>query len=585
MELLAIQNQEIRSQQPKWQSVGSSDGFSGVPPRAPLDTAVSVQGDQESLAQVVVAIGSSAGGVEALLELMRVIPLGSSQAFLIYHHFLPGFKSDLPELLSRYSLHLVQEAYEGAPLVSGAVYLAPPAYFMTVSKSRVCLRVRRESDPHCFLPIDQLFKSLAAEYGDSAIAVVLSGAGSDGIEGAQEIRKRGGQVLVQDARTVAFAGMIRGVKDLKIGHEELPLAMIPSRIESIAKNRPPHQLWFRDQGNLDQTSDLCSQEIRETHSGVSYDTPDVEFRVNSLAFDLDLRNAELVRTIRRLEAANETMRSTETKLQAALLGGQVSQSELQTINQELLAMNAEAQSRIKELTETTGDLQKIYKTCQMGTLIIALDGKILKFNKFIQKAFHLVQEDMGRSIQDYSGVLPEGFFDKFNAILADYEDLQGELVTHDGVMYLIRMSPYRNQRLEVEGIIVILIDISYLKERLGELESMREDFQFLSRMCPDLVVKLALNGAVLEGNQHYETLFGIQEYPSFELRESIVTDDRVLFEDKLMLQRKQGGSFSQFQVRHQLSQGSVTSLFWSFKSHPRSDGLVAHIIGVGKVLQ
>ncbi len=190
---------------------------------------------QGIMAQVVVGIGSSAGGIEVLLDLIRVIPERSSQAFLLCQHLSPGYKSLLPELISRYTKHSVQEAFDGAPLLSGAFYLVPSRYFMTICRGRIRLRERKKSDPQCFYPIDQLFKSLAVDYGEAAIAVVLSGTGSDGVDGALEVRRRGGHVIIQEIGSAIFQGMPQNVKNSAAAPLELSIQKIPSQIEKITR--------------------------------------------------------------------------------------------------------------------------------------------------------------------------------------------------------------------------------------------------------------------------------------------------------------------------------------------------------------
>ncbi len=303
---------------------------------------------------------------------------------------------------------------------------------------------------------------------------------------------------------------------------------------------------------------------------------------SSQEFDLDV-------VISQLETANEILKSKIEEQQAVSEITQSSIEELQALNQELQALNSEFQFRIKDLSETANDLQSVCKIAQIGTIVIGLDFKIVKFNNYFQKIVHLAKEDIGRSLMDFSGVLPKDFFDSLKEVVENQQDFQSEITSQDGSLYLMSLSPYRNHRLEIKGIFGVFIDISYQKNKLNEAYAAKLDFQILSELSQDLVVKLTPYGSVLESNRRCENLFQIPEYPDYRFLDSILPEDRRVFEENLNLPKSNELGSRRFQIRHKLPKGlqqsddKVISVDWSLQGNAAPGGHRNHIVAVGKV--
>lgn len=156
--------------------------------------------------ELVVALGASAGGLVALEEFFETIGPPTGMAFVIIQHLSPHFKSLMDELLGRHSRLTVQRAEHGVQLRVDHAYLMPPGVEMILAGNQLLLT---EKDPVAKLtfPIDHFFRSLAREYGNRAVAVVLSGTGSDGSRGIVDVQAAGGLVLVQDEESAKFSGM------------------------------------------------------------------------------------------------------------------------------------------------------------------------------------------------------------------------------------------------------------------------------------------------------------------------------------------------------------------------------------------
>ncbi len=174
----------------------------------------------------VVGIGASAGGLEALERFFDKLPQGTGMAFVIVQHLSPDFKSLMDELLARHTalpIHLVEDGMRVEP---DHVYLIPPKKEMIISGGRLLLS-ERDRQQERSLPIDVFFRSLAQDCGPRAIAIVLSGGGSDGSRGVRAVHEAGGLVIVQDDESAQFNGMPRTARDAGVAQwvlrpEEMP---------------------------------------------------------------------------------------------------------------------------------------------------------------------------------------------------------------------------------------------------------------------------------------------------------------------------------------------------------------------------
>ncbi len=154
----------------------------------------------------VVGIGASAGGLEALEQLFDRLPADTGMAFVVVQHLSPDFKSLMDEIIRRHTDMAVFRVTDGMRVKRNAIYLIPAGKEMIISEG--CLLLT-DKDPHetLTLPIDHFFRSLAHDCEASAIAIVLSGSGSDGSRGVRDIHNAGGLVITQDVGSAAFDSM------------------------------------------------------------------------------------------------------------------------------------------------------------------------------------------------------------------------------------------------------------------------------------------------------------------------------------------------------------------------------------------
>ncbi len=189
------------------------------------DAADSLAAVQET-AFPIVGIGASAGGLEALEQLLAGVPANSGMAFVVVQHLDPNRPGMLPELLQRSTPMIVRQAENRMKVRPGYVYVIPPNKDLSILHGALYLLdpVARRG---LHLPIDSFLTSLAEDRGDQAIGVILSGMGSDGTAGLEAIHGRGGLVLVQTPETAKFDAMPRsaidaGLADMVAAPGELP---------------------------------------------------------------------------------------------------------------------------------------------------------------------------------------------------------------------------------------------------------------------------------------------------------------------------------------------------------------------------
>lgn len=155
----------------------------------------------------IVAVAASAGGLAALGRVLAGLPGDFPATIVVVQHLDPRHHSLMAEILSRRTGLQVREAQEGDSLHPHTVYIAPPDYHLLVN-SDATLSLSHSELVHFLRPsADLLFESVAASFKERAIAVVLTGTGSDGAMGIQAIKKMGGTVIAQDEGTSEFFGM------------------------------------------------------------------------------------------------------------------------------------------------------------------------------------------------------------------------------------------------------------------------------------------------------------------------------------------------------------------------------------------
>ncbi len=178
----------------------------------------------------IVAIGASAGGLEALEQFLSNVPAGSGMAYIIIQHLDPTQKGMLPELLQRISKMKVYQVKDRMVVNPDCVYVIPPNKSMSILKGVLLLFEPAESRG-LRLPIDFFFRTLADDIKELAVGVILSGMGYDGSVGIRSIKEKNGIVMVQEPTSAKFDSMPRSAiesiqPDIVASANELPSKLI-----------------------------------------------------------------------------------------------------------------------------------------------------------------------------------------------------------------------------------------------------------------------------------------------------------------------------------------------------------------------
>jgi two-component system, chemotaxis family, protein-glutamate methylesterase/glutaminase len=187
----------------------------------------------------IVAIGSSTGGVEALITVLQGFPVNCPPT-VITQHMPPSFTKSFADRLNRLCAPVVEEATDGARLEIGKIYLAPGGerHLQVVNASAPCCRLIDKEPVNGHRPsVDVLFDSVAELAGRNAIGAILTGMGRDGAAGLLKMRYAGAKTIGQDEKSCVVYGMPRVAHELGAVERQLPLGQIGEEILKIAAAR------------------------------------------------------------------------------------------------------------------------------------------------------------------------------------------------------------------------------------------------------------------------------------------------------------------------------------------------------------
>lgn len=180
----------------------------------------------------VVALGASAGGLNALTKVLQSLPRNFPSSIVVVQHISPGHKSWIASLLARTTPLVVKQAEHGEIMLPGTVYVAPPDEHLLVGPGKV--QLAHSQLVHFSRPsIDLLFESVAGTYGSRSIGVVLSGSGKDGASGIRAIKEAGGITLAQSPDTAEFRHLPEAVIETGCVDFVLPLEKMGATLAEL----------------------------------------------------------------------------------------------------------------------------------------------------------------------------------------------------------------------------------------------------------------------------------------------------------------------------------------------------------------
>ena len=191
----------------------------------------------------IIAVGASAGGLEALKAFFENIPEETPSAYVVIQHLSPDYKSMMGELLKRSTRLPIVEVTNAMQVKPGHIYLIPPVNNLLLKDGLLCL-VDKPQNQTLNLPIDMFFESLSKEKREKAIGVILSGTGSDGTRGARAIKENDGMIMVQEPSEAQFDGMPKSAINTGLVDYVLPVKDMGSELLNFLT--APSVFHFKD---------------------------------------------------------------------------------------------------------------------------------------------------------------------------------------------------------------------------------------------------------------------------------------------------------------------------------------------------
>jgi len=306
--------------------------------------------------------------------------------------------------------------------------------------------------------------------------------------------------------------------------------------EAAARQHEPPEKQQLTKEIPDRSAEELEQELHDTRNNLQ-----------TTIEDLETANEELKSTNEELQSTNDELQSTNEELET-------SKEELQSLNEESVTVNAELQSRFDDLSKVNDDMKNLLDSTEIATIF--LDGKmcIRRFTPPITAIMPLSAGDMGRSISHFSTTLINtDLTGEAGRVLDDLIIREQEATTHDGMVYLIRLRPYRTIANMIDGVVITFQNITERKktERLIQQHARYSERIITTLREPFLVLNAALR--VISANPAFFTTFAVNEAETVgELFYNLgngqwnIAELRRLFEDILPSNR----SIKDFRVDH-----------------------------------
>ncbi len=210
-------------------------------PKAPASKKKALLKEPDQKGFPIVAIGASAGGLEAYEAFFKSMPSDSGMAFILVAHLDPSHVSLLPELIQNRTKMEARQAKDGMKVQVDHIYIIPPNKDLRILNG--VLQLLEFTQPRAVnMPIDSFFRSLAQDQGANAICIILSGTGTDGTLGLKAIKGEGGMAMVQDEESAKYDGMPRSAIATNLADYVLSPQKMPKQLIQYTKHTGPRIL-------------------------------------------------------------------------------------------------------------------------------------------------------------------------------------------------------------------------------------------------------------------------------------------------------------------------------------------------------
>lgn len=222
--------------------------------------------------------------------------------------------------------------------------------------------------------------------------------------------------------------------------------------------------------------------------------------IKELELELKYTNENLQATIEELETSNEELQSTNEELLSSNEELQSTNEELQSVNEELYTVNAEYQSKIQELTELNNDINYLLAIIEIGIIFLDLNMCVRKYTPVALKVVNLLKVDIGRPIDHiHNNVVNHDITEDIQISLNKRIPVEREVQTRNGDWYLMKVHPHYSADNNMQGINVVLLDITEIKEKTQELKDLNKEYkQALERLkISEMIVNNFPNGIIM----------------------------------------------------------------------------------------
>lgn len=198
---------------------------------------------------LIVGVGASAGGLEALKQFFKSVPKDAPIAFIVVQHLDPNHKSMMADILSRHAPLSFCQAKDKQTIEAGCAYMIPPNAFIEVIDNTIQI-IAPQQQLGSRLSIDHLFRSMAEQYKSKAVGIIFSGSGSDGTAGLRALKAAGGLALVQKPKTAEHQSMPRSAIEAGVVDQALDIEDMFELLLNYAKH-PYHELTAEEAADED----------------------------------------------------------------------------------------------------------------------------------------------------------------------------------------------------------------------------------------------------------------------------------------------------------------------------------------------
>ncbi len=370
-----------------------------------------------------VGVGASAGDLSAIQELVRTLPTDAGFAIVVVQHLDPDQESKLVELLDRHSTLPVYDTDDGQRLLPDTIYVIPPNRYLAIDRGTVRLSTPEKRGLR--KSIDYFFASLAATGGPRCAGIVMSGTGTDGTAGLAAVKAAGGLTIAQEPAMAEHASMPRRVDGAAAIDAVLPVELMSECLRRYVDSGYRHFVTSRDQ------------------------------RGGSVADSTDhFRDPDYFRIL-------------EQKLVPPV---EASADELRSLNEELTNLK----EKVAVLQAAHNDAENFFSSTHIPTIFLNLELRVERYTPAAAKLLKLGDGDIGRSIESVGGnLLGAGLIEDCRRVLADLQPARQELPGEGGGWFIRQITPYRTEDRRIDGVVVVLQDVSDLKQ-LGNRAESRE---------------------------------------------------------------------------------------------------------------